>query len=456
VTARLIIALVVFTMLGAPAVGYCQSGDVPLLADLRWHAVTIPASGAAQPAPPTRQITIPRITTPPIIDGQLDDQVWQQAARTEAWVDVSGSAPARVQTEAWVARGVSRLFFALRCEEPNVSGLLAQVSEDGGPVWQDDCVELFFDGNLDRTTFRQIAVNSRGAVTCNDPRDRTWRAAVERGVHVGENEWTVELVLNIADLGIAGGEFGLNLCRERRAGGETELSCWSPTGPSFGVPAAFGLARLAESYLKTFDPGPVVVGLNQARVILINDGDQAKRLRVRLQYWQDEEIATETFSFYHELEAGATREVVIPYGVASSTAPVGFELAVLDQRGAILTERALTRAVQPPLVTSVGQSVLLVGERQAGLAVKLRVGPDLLRERGSLVVALFRQPGMSVVARQEIAPLQTPVMTARLALPELSPGAYSLHVVLKQQTLDGITRVAEAKHDLRVLASHLH
>lgn len=449
------LVLVALSVLGATAIGQCQTSDAPLLGDLRWQAAVIAPRTGASAGAPTRQIGLPRITTAPVIDGRLDDGVWSEAARTDAWMDLSGDATAAVQTQAWVARGAERLFFAFRCEEPDLPGLVAQVTEDGGPVWNDDCIELFFDGNLDRETYRQIAINSLGKVTALDRGNREWSPRIERAAQVGRDEWTVELVVYISDLGILGSEFGLNLCRERRAGGRTELSAWSPTGRSFGIPASFGLAKLGASYLKSFDPGAAAVGLNQVRVVMLNDSDEPRRLRARLEYWQDDEIAREAYSFYHELEPGAEREVSMPYAISNADEPVKLELTVLDQRGATLAQRSVTRNIRPPLSSRLGQSIFFRNEAVAGLGVRLDVGPDLLRERGRLVVALFRRPGMQLIAREEVAPLQAPVLTARLLLPELEPGAYSLHVVLKQPGLDGMARVAETRHELRVLPSRL-
>jgi hypothetical protein len=442
------------TIIGSAAVGTCQVTDEPLLTDIRWQTPTTQTDAATAGARPNLQMSVPELSAPPVIDGEIGDGEWDEAAQTEAWMNVSGDRPATVQTGARVGRFGQRLCFAIRCEEPKIAGLVATVTEDGGPAWNDDCVELFFDGNLDLRTYRQIIVNSLGVVTAAYRADADWSPVIERAVSVGEDSWTVELVVPISELAILGSEFGLNLCRERRAGGDTELSCWSPTGKSFGQPASFGLATLGASYLSGFNPGEAVIGLNRVAITMSNPGDKPQRLRARLQYWQGEEIAREAFSFYHELPPGEQREVALPYALGHAREPVNLDVAVISQRGATLSSRALMMPVRAPLASHLSQRVFFTGERGASLTVRLDVGEDLI-ERGRLVVALFRQPEAALIARQEIAPMQGPAMSARVALPELPAGEYSLHVILKQPGLDGMTRVAEDKHVIRALDSKL-
>jgi len=112
--------------------------------------------------------------------------------------------------------------------------------------------------------------------------------------------------------------------------------------------------------------------------------------------------------------------------------------------------------VRSPLRSRLGQRLFFADETGTGLEVRLDVGSDLLRDRGQVIVALFRRPEMALIARQELTSMPAPVLTARLDLPELPPGLYSLNVVLKQQGLDGPVRIAEDRHLIRVLPSRLY
>lgn len=441
-------------IIGSATVGTCQVTDEPLLTDIRWQTPPALTDAATADARPKLQMTVPELPTPPVIDGEIADGEWDEAAQTGPWMTVDGSAEATVQTQARVARFGERLYFAIRCAEPNVAGVRAEVTEDGGTVWGDDCVELFFDGNLDLQTYRQIVVNSLGVATSIDHGTGDWQPAIERAASVGEDSWTVELAAPINELAILGSEFGLNICRERRADGDTELSCWSPTGRGFGQPASFGLATLGASYLNGFDPGEAVIGLNQVAITMSNPGDKSQRLRARLQYWQGDEIAREAFSFYHELPPGEERQVELPYALGNALEPVNLDVAVISQRGATLSSRTLTIPVRAPLASRLSRRVLFVGESGASLTVRLDVGEALI-ERGLLVIALFRQPAGALIARQEIAPLRGSAMSARVDMPKLPAGEYSLHVILKQPGLHGPQRIAEDKHMIWALPSKL-
>lgn len=101
------------------------------------------------------------------------------------------------------------------------------------------------------------------------------------------------------------------------------------------------------------------------------------------------------------------------------------------------------------LAMEAGRSVLLAGERTMFAGARLTAGPEVLAQ-SRLVVALFREPGATLMARTELTPPRAPVLRARLALPPLAPGRYSLQIILKDAR--GERRIAEEKAAIHVLA----
>src|SRR5262245_45770121 len=84
-----------------------------------------PAISSAQvPPPPTTMAPLraTRLSTPPVIDGALDDEAWTGAPLpTDKWLSYNplhgDSIPQ--QTSVWVAYDNDALYFAFRCDDPD-------------------------------------------------------------------------------------------------------------------------------------------------------------------------------------------------------------------------------------------------------------------------------------------------------------------------------------------------
>jgi len=432
------------------ALGAAAQTEPPLAVDVRWGDV--PVQAALQVDLSARKhLAIPELPSAPQLDGDLGDEAWDHAARTDTWMVNTGERPAPVQTTAWLGIHGGTLFVGARADEPNVGGILATVTEDGGPAWSDDCIELFVDGNLDLQSARQLVINSAGAVTALDNGPGDWRVDVARATRVGEDAWFAEFALPVAGLGLTGTDFGINICRERRAAGGTELSCWSPTGGGFHQPGRFGLASLPGGYLRGFAIGTGMLGHNELSITIENPDDRPRSLGTRLTWWQGDDIALERALGPYALEPGEAREVTFGYDIAMAGEPVQLEMAVLDETGKVLARQEVSQGVVDVLDMAAGRSVLVVGEGTMFARATLRITDDLLA-RSRLIIALFRRSDMALVARSEFAPPGGSAVRAELSLPDLEPGDYSLHVVLKSGDGDDARRIAEEKAMLHVLA----
>ena len=450
---RSVIACAAIATVCALAVGRqagAQPGqDAVLLSDLRWQRPGV----VSQPERDTAglpRLAIPALSAAPRVDGDLGDQAWQEAVMTDPWMVSTGEAEAPVQTRAWLGTFAGRLYIGLKCEEPSTDTMLTRVTEDGGAVWEDDCVELFFDGNLDLTTYRQIALNSLGVATSLPPRGGEWQPALEKAARVGDGDWSAELSLPVDDLDAMARTIGLNLCRERRAGGEVELSCWSATGGGFGLPHRFGLATLGVPYIESVSLGEGILGLNLMELVLANDGPETRTLRARLRWSQEGEQPGEVFTMPRRVGPEQRRKFPLGYHAYRPDQPLELELSVLDQDDTVVTTRRFTQRLATPLQARLLPRLFFLDEHRAGLSVQLNVGGDIL-DRGQLVVAIFREPGRELVARQEFEDLRPGSLTAAVSLPDLELGKYSLHVILKERTADGVRRVAESKQVIHKL-----
>jgi glucose/arabinose dehydrogenase len=98
--------------------------------------------------------------TPPVIDGRLDDPVWQHAQVIEsfqsAWLPEGQRKPPTV-TKARLLWDREYLYFAAEMEDAD---LFADVTEHDGPIWKCDVFELFFKPAKDKPGYYEFEVNA--------------------------------------------------------------------------------------------------------------------------------------------------------------------------------------------------------------------------------------------------------------------------------------------------------
>ncbi|WP_028765415.1 carbohydrate binding family 9 domain-containing protein [Shewanella colwelliana] len=136
---------------------------------LAWFALccltlsTAALSGSAEQF----QLVIPTLDTPAIIDGNLDDAVWQQAATTQLTFETNPgeNTPAPVKTEAKVFATKTSLFVAFYAFDPDSSETSDKVRAnlaDRDGVWGDDLVGVKLDTFNDARLAYQFFINPYG------------------------------------------------------------------------------------------------------------------------------------------------------------------------------------------------------------------------------------------------------------------------------------------------------
>lgn len=181
------------------------------------------AAATLQAAPPT--VRAARFTTPPIIDGRLDDACWQQAAPIGGFKVNGSGKPAANATEARIGYDDTGLVIGFVCSEADPASLVrTPAARDGNEVYRNDCVEVMLDPGRSQDKYVHFLVDANGTVfdravdqggtIGND----TWSADVEAAAFVGDGFWSCELRVPFSSLGLtpkAQGEWGVNLCRNK-------------------------------------------------------------------------------------------------------------------------------------------------------------------------------------------------------------------------------------------------
>lgn len=178
----------------------------------------------------TPYVTCTRATAPPRLDGKLDDACWQGAPPIAGLRlrirDPAGTQPTQ-KTRAWLSHDTDNLYVAVSCDEAKMQDVKRTVTNDNGPIWQDDCVELWLVPNHRREAAAQLIANllnkhySSGVLP-------TWATATA----MRDRGWSMEFRIPFSCLNQAtpqpGDIWGFNLGRAEKPHKET--STWSPPG----------------------------------------------------------------------------------------------------------------------------------------------------------------------------------------------------------------------------------
>ena len=116
---------------------------------------------------PTRQdrpmVTVGRTTTPPQIDGRLDDAVWETATHITDFIQIAPveGAPGSEATEVWIAYDGDYLYFAFYAHYARPE-IMRVNRADREEIRGDDRMSVLFDPFLDQQRAYQLEVNGYG------------------------------------------------------------------------------------------------------------------------------------------------------------------------------------------------------------------------------------------------------------------------------------------------------
>ncbi len=195
------------------------------------------------------EVVLPRFDVAPVIDGVLDDDAWQGAAVLDDFTLPLNQQAAPKATEARLGFGDEGLYIGVRFAEPDPANLQTLASDGGSGVWKDDCLEVWVRATDGAGDYDQFIVNAAGArqrVRARSEGSGGPRPQFSAGTGVGDDSWTVELLVTWDEIGLEGplepgAMIRLKLGREDPEGRLTTLSVWPPRAP-YGAGEGYGLA----------------------------------------------------------------------------------------------------------------------------------------------------------------------------------------------------------------------
>jgi hypothetical protein len=186
-----------------------------------------------------------RASTPPVIDGRLDDPAWQSAVPVSGFRQTLSDYLVPTQALMRLLWDDKFLYLAVEVEEPLMDKLVVTAHGRDAYVFNDDCLEWFLDPAHGHRLYYQFGVNAAGAMFDGRIFDVAWDCPWQAAATRGEKAWYVECALPIADLTAGrsvrpGDLWGFNLCRERQTAGSRELIDWANVQGNFHSPDLFG------------------------------------------------------------------------------------------------------------------------------------------------------------------------------------------------------------------------
>lgn len=195
---------------------------------------------------PPPQIAVVRTTTAPAMDGNLGTPAWQQAEEILLDKKVNDGSPADTTSSARLLHDGTHLYIGVHCNEPLMDQITANATENGGPVWADDCIEIYLQPNPDDSLCFQFAVNSLGFLfekLWNGSSPDGWQSRARAAATRNQDSWSVTLAIPLDYLPHApiptGGPFRMNVYRTRLTVSPEERSGIAPTRAMFLLPSRF-------------------------------------------------------------------------------------------------------------------------------------------------------------------------------------------------------------------------
>ena len=191
-----------------------------------------------------RQMQAVQATSPIVIDGALDEEVWTRAVPATDFIqaDPLEGQPASEITEVRIAYDADYLYIAALCRDSDASGIVVNEIRKDFAGRDQDTFEVLLDTFADRRNGFVFSTNSRGAKAdtqiANEGRDvnTNWDAVWWVEARKTADGWTAEFRIPFKTLRFEAGDgktWGVNFARRVRR--KNELSYWSPVSRAYSI-----------------------------------------------------------------------------------------------------------------------------------------------------------------------------------------------------------------------------
>ena len=256
----------VFSQTKVWAMGYICSAIVAFVLFASQSGSSAETNPDLKSFPAPKHVVVPKLHGPVVIDGELNEQVWAEAALLQPFFQSEGGGPEREHTQVRLWYDDNALYLGWTCQDMDIQ---ATFTNRDSKFWEEEVVEFFLSPK-ELNHYFELQWNPLGGVfdaTIKNDLDEKglsknfdgdWsytakgmKSAVKRKGTVNDSSdkdefWQVEVMIPFSDLGQAtpkaGDVWRGNFYRYNRTKGlPPELLSWSPTRlPGFHQPSRFG------------------------------------------------------------------------------------------------------------------------------------------------------------------------------------------------------------------------
>jgi hypothetical protein len=220
-------------------------------------AATATAEQLPPGAPESREYVAepPRFDQPPVLDGKLDDPVWQHALVLKDFLqyEPNPGQPATEPTEVRIGYDTHNLYFGIRCFDSEAGKIISKVMTHDSDLSFEDSVQILLDTFHDRNNAFLFSFNPSGAKVEGEVRrqgdevnldwDGIWDLATSRD----DKGWTAEVKIPFKTLRFPAGKpqlWGFNV--QRLIPRKQEDSWWKPPPRGNGVLGRYSFPHYGE------------------------------------------------------------------------------------------------------------------------------------------------------------------------------------------------------------------
>ena len=172
----------------------------------------------------------PRAERAPVIDGKLDDAVWQQAPLVSGFGILETGQLATPQTSFRLLWDDTCLYLAVHCDEP-LTGKLNPVRypRDDHAVFGSETIEFFVDPNHTHELYYQLAFDVAGSLYDGEREATLWDSKARVASVLADGFWSAEIAVPWGPLQTTpqtGKIVGFNVARDRSVGAKS-YSTWT-------------------------------------------------------------------------------------------------------------------------------------------------------------------------------------------------------------------------------------
>ena len=213
-----------------------------------------------------------RTERPPVLDGKLDDAVWQRATLVSGFTLLNTDKLVSPQTSFRLLWDDKYLYLAVKCDEPQMDKISpTRYTHDESAVFGRESIEFFVDPNHTHDLYYQLAFNAGGSLYDGERFVASWNSGARVKTHLGEKSWSAEVAVPWGPLKARlspGKVVGFNVGRNHNIE-EVTYATWAQLKEGFhdherfahlvlsGTPQMMG--GLSREFRKGVRTGPIVV-----------------------------------------------------------------------------------------------------------------------------------------------------------------------------------------------------